>query len=226
MERVGLFAAAALQPMDTAAVRCLNEEIMLGEFFNPTPPPAMTAILRETAALGFTMASERRTGALLRTLVASRPGGRILELGSGTGVATAWMLDGMDADAHLLTVDTDAVAQEIVRRHLGHDGRLEIRRQDAVAVILEQPAASLDLIFADAWPGKFSHLDETLALLKPGGLYVIDDMLPSPNWDDGHAPVVERLMETLLARSELVLTQLDWCSGVVVAAKRSAMPTA
>ncbi len=193
---------------------------MISDFFNPTLPPAMSAIVRETAVLGFTMSSERRTGALLRTLAASRRGGRLLELGTGTGVATAWMLDGMDETSHLLTVDTDAEAQEIARQHLGLDSRLEIRRQNAVAVILELPDASIDLIFADAWPGKFSHLDETLALLKPGGLYVIDDMLPSSSWDDGHAPYVDRLMEALVARKDLVLTQMDWCSGVVVAAKR------
>jgi predicted O-methyltransferase YrrM len=192
----------------------------MSEFFNPTLPPAMTAILRETATLGFAMSSERRTGALLRTLAASRRGGRLLELGTGTGVATAWMLDGMDETSHLLTVDTDADSQEIARRHLGLDARLEIRRQDAIAVILELADASLDLIFADAWPGKFSHLDETLALLKPGGLYVIDDLLPSPNWDDGHAPFVDRLLESLAARKDLVLTPMDWCSGVVVATKR------
>jgi predicted O-methyltransferase YrrM len=190
------------------------------EFFNPTLPPAMTAILRETAVLGFTMSSERRTGALLRTLAAARRTGRLLELGTGTGIATAWMLDGMDEASHLLTVDTDAEAQEIARQHLGLDPRLEIRRQDAVAVILELPDASIDLIFADAWAGKFSHLDETLALLKPGGLYVIDDLLPSPNWDHGHTPYVDRLLESLMARKDLVLTQMDWCSGVVVAAKR------
>lgn len=40
--------------------------------------------------------------------------------------------------------------------------------------------ASFDLIFADAIPGKYEHLDETLALLRRGGLYVVDDMLPQP----------------------------------------------
>ncbi|MFB0907398.1 MAG: hypothetical protein QMB03_03790 [Spirosomataceae bacterium] len=43
-----------------------------------------------------------------------------------------------------------------------------------------------DLIFADAWPGKYSELKETLNLLKVGGFYVIDDMTQQPNWPDGH----------------------------------------
>lgn len=60
------------------------------------PPAALARILKRSAEIGFEMASEDRTGALLRTLAASKPGGRFLELGTGTGVATAWVLDGMD----------------------------------------------------------------------------------------------------------------------------------
>ena len=48
--------------------------------------------------------------------------------------------------------------------------------------------ASFDLIFADAIPGKYEHLNETLALLRRGGLYVVDDMLPQPTWPKDHAP--------------------------------------
>ena len=66
-------------------------------------PRAIPSILADTARLGFGMASDAQTGALLRrTVVASKPGGRVLELGTGTGAATAWLLDGMTADATLL----------------------------------------------------------------------------------------------------------------------------
>jgi predicted O-methyltransferase YrrM len=51
-------------------------------------PEALAAIHKDTEALGFTMASEPQTGALLAALAASKPGGRLLELGTGTGVGT------------------------------------------------------------------------------------------------------------------------------------------
>ena len=60
-------------------------------------PAVVDAIRRDTRQLGFTMASEPQTGSLLRTLAASKPSGRFLELGTGTGVGTAWLLAGMDA---------------------------------------------------------------------------------------------------------------------------------
>jgi len=43
-------------------------------------------------------------------------------------------------------------------------------------------------VFADALAGKYDGLSEALCVVKAGGFYVIDDMLPQPNWPDGHAP--------------------------------------
>src|SRR5262245_22055335 len=71
-------------------------------------PPTLDAILAETSALGFTMASEPKVGALLAALAASKPAGRLLELGTGTGHGTAWLLLGMDQRSTLDTVDSDA----------------------------------------------------------------------------------------------------------------------
>src|SRR6476469_4010616 len=87
-------------------------------------PPAVAGILNETRTLGFDMASEAAVGALLAVLAASKPGGRLLELGTGTGHGTAWLLAGMDADARLDTVDTDPDVVAVAQRHLGADPRV------------------------------------------------------------------------------------------------------
>jgi len=88
-------------------------------------------------------------------------------------------------------------------------------------VIKSTPAARFDLIYADAWPGKFTHLDDALALLRPGGIYVIDDLLPQPNWPDGHAPKVPALIDELEGRDEFVSVKLAWASGVMIAVRRT-----
>ena len=71
-------------------------------------PSTLEAIVRDTCALGFDMASEPKTGALLMALAATKPAGRFLELGTGTGVGTAWLLAGMDGDARLDSIDNDS----------------------------------------------------------------------------------------------------------------------
>lgn len=191
------------------------------------PPVCLAEIERRTTLLGFPMASERRTGALLRTLAAAKPAGHLLELGTGTGLATAWLLDGMDAHATLITVDIDPHAQAIAREVLGTDPRLDIVTEDAATFLARHAAGGsvaasggFDLIFADAMIGKFTMLDQTLALLRPGGLYVIDDMLPQASWPEGHAPKVPRLLAALADRSDLRLATLAWSSGLAVAVRR------
>jgi predicted O-methyltransferase YrrM len=184
------------------------------------PPAALKTIVDRTAELGFAMASEPRTGAVLRMLAASRPGGRLLELGTGTGLATAWLLDGMDRDATLVTVDVDADFQRVARGALGSDPRVRFVTADAAVFLREQSPHSFDLIFADAMIGKYELLDETLALLRRGGLYVIDDMLPQASWPDGHARKVTPLIADLAGRAELRIVSLAWSSGLVVAARR------
>jgi predicted O-methyltransferase YrrM len=156
---------------------------------------------------------------MLRVLAATKPGGQLLELGTGTGLSTAWLLDGMDEDARLISVDIDPASQAVAREILGDDPRLRIVTTDATVFLRQQVQASFDLIFADAMPGKYHLLDETLALLRRGGIYVIDDMLPQANWPEDHAPKVPRLIADLTRRPDLRIVTLDWSSGLILGVK-------
>lgn len=186
---------------------------------NIREPIAIPSIWQATKALGFTMASEPLTCSFLRTMAASKPGGKFLELGSGTGLSTAWLLDGMDQSASLTTVDNDAAAMTVLRKYLGEDQRLTAVCEDGDEFIKSIQSSRFDFIFADTWSGKYQMLDETLALLNTGGLYVIDDMLPQANWPDGHAEKAAKLIEHLGALSSFVISKISWASGLVVATK-------
>ena len=183
-------------------------------------PGSLRAILDRTEALGFKMASEPRTGALLRTLAASKPNGRILELGTGTGIATAWLLSGMGPKATLISIDTDPRAQAVARGQLGSDERVTFVLEDGAAFLRRQGPQSFDLVFADAMPGKYEALDEGLAVVKRGGFYIIDDLLPQPNWPEGHAEKVPMLLDCLAKDERFLLCPMEWASGIVVAVRR------
>ncbi|HEX4274913.1 MAG TPA: hypothetical protein VHZ74_06145 [Bryobacteraceae bacterium] len=120
----------------------------------------------------------------------------------GTGIATAWLLEGMDAHSSLISVDSDAAVQQIARDSLGSDALLEIVTAHGLEFLRLQPPASFDLA-------------------KPGGFYVIDDLLPQPNWTEGHAAKVPVLMEQLAARPDFGFLPVVWASGVVVAVRLS-----
>jgi predicted O-methyltransferase YrrM len=183
-------------------------------------PSKLASIMARTAAIGFQMASESQTGALLRTLAASKPGGRLLELGTGTGVATCWLLDGMDAASQLVSVDVDKKVQGIAREALSDDPRLTLVTEDAIAFLRRQEPLSFDLVFADALRGKYEGLDEALRAVKLGGFYIIDDLLPQPNWPEGHAAKVPGLIVQLFAHPDFLSLSMAWASGIVVAVRR------
>jgi predicted O-methyltransferase YrrM len=186
-------------------------------------PLQIPRITERTTVIQFPMASEPLVGAMLRTLAVSKPGGRFLELGTGTGIATAWLLDGMDIHSTLISVDTDEEAQLVARDFLGADRRLTLVISDALEFLRGQRAESFDLVFADAMPGKYDGLNDALDVVKVGGFYIIDDMLPQPNWPEGHATRVPVLIEQLAANRNFEILPIVWASGVVVAVrKRSA----
>lgn len=187
------------------------------------PPPSLDQIIAKTEALGFDMASEPRTGALLRTLAASKPGGRFLELGTGTGIATAWLLAGMNDAAKLTSVDTDSQVQSVARELLGSDPRLQLVLEDGLSFLQHEPNAHYDFVFADAMPGKYDGLQECLRTVKPGGFYVIDDMLPQPNWPVGHSDKIPILVRHLMEDPSWELVPIAWSSGIVVAVKRESV---
>ncbi len=185
-------------------------------------PGLLDPIRRDTEAIGFTLASEPKTGSLLRTLAAAKPGGQFLELGTGTGVGTAWLLVGMDAGSRLISVDSDPKVLEVARRHLGHDTRVTFHLADGAAFLEHAAPRQFDFIYADAWPGKFTHLDRALSLLRVGGVYFIDDLLPQASWPDGHAPKVPALISDLEHRPAFVTTKLAWASGLMILVRTDA----
>ena len=84
----------------------------------------------------------------------------------------------------------------------------------------ENKDKKFDYIFADTWHGKYLLLDEVLSMLNKGGLYIIDDMLPQPNWPDGHHEKAINLVTVLEKRSDLILTKQNWATGIIIAVKK------
>ena len=165
------------------------------------------------------MPSDLYIGTLLKTLVASKPCGNFLELGTGIGLSLSWMVDGLDKFGKIISIDNDPELTGIVSTLFEQDSRVKILCQDGADFIKTFEGDRFDLIFADAWPGKYSELDETLSMLKVGGIYVIDDMDPQPNWPEGHAEKAEVLIEKLENRTDFTLTKMNWSTGIILMTK-------
>ena len=184
------------------------------------PPPGVVEAQRRADRLGFVLSCEPEVGRLLAVLAAAVPaGGRILEMGTGAGVGTAWLVDGLGTrtDVEVLTVERDPQVAAAARAG-PWPAFVRLAEGDALAVLGESGA--FDLVFADAQGGKWEGLGRTVGALRPGGVLVVDDMRP-PRWaDDAHERKTAEVHATLLGHPELVSVELAWSSGVVVSVRR------
>src|SRR5690554_6798674 len=89
-------------------------------------PHVLQGITSTTEDLELTMAGELRFGSLLRTLAATMLGGKVLQIGAGSGILTAWLLDGMAEDASLTSIEPDLELAGVARCFLGRDQRFEL----------------------------------------------------------------------------------------------------
>ena len=169
--------------------------------------------------IGFNMPSDLQTGSLLKTLVASKPETSILELGTGTGLALCWLAEGMDKNAQITTVDNSEEFLAIAQKYFGSDSRINIVCEDGSKWVEANKAQKFDLIFADTWAGKYTELDEVLAMVKKGGFYIIDDMQEQANWPEGHAEKAAKLLAYLETRQDFSITNMNWSTGIVLATK-------
>src|SRR5262249_12394317 len=157
--------------------------------------------------------SSRETGMLLRTLATSKPGGRLLELGTGVGVGAGWLLAGMNATARLQTLEVHPEAAAICREMLASDPRAEVIEANGVEWMEGYDGPLFALIFTDVGILKYERRSLTLSKLAPGGLFVCDDVIWQPTWDPAMRPSrerVEKFRAEIHDEPGVHVTLMDW----------------
>ena len=185
-------------------------------------PQLVTVAEKRAMEEDFHMSSARDTGQLLRTLAASKPGGLLLEIGTGVGVGAGWLLDGMDRAARLITLEVHPEAAQIGKEMLAADSRAEVVHADAIAWLREYDGPLFDLIFVDASVPKYEERALTLSRIAPGGLFVCDDVIWQPSWDPAVRPSrdrVEKFRLEIFDETEFQVTLMDWGPGICVATR-------
>lgn len=128
-------------------------------------------------------------GRLLRALVASKPGGRVAEHGTGAGIGTAWMASALLPGAKLISAEIDTRLAEAAEQFFKDCPNVEIRAGDCMSVLEDEPP--FDLVFMDAGARQYlapEHWGSVVETVKLGGQIVVDDLTPlelwPPEWDD------------------------------------------
>jgi predicted O-methyltransferase YrrM len=144
--------------------------------------------------------------------------GRILELGTGTGVGTAWLVQGLGArtDVKIITVEIDHVTATAATE-APWPGYVRLIVGDAVEVT--RNSGLFDLVFADAQGGKWDGLDTTIAALRPGGHLVVDDMTPAAFIDSNHELKTAEVRARILGDPSLTSVELAWSTGLILSTR-------
>lgn len=139
-------------------------------------PPLVARAARVARRFGFRNSSSLVYAPLLQLLAAQVRGGVIAEMGTGAGVGTAWMALAMSPDSRLVTIERDAPRASAAAELFSDDPRIRVLHGDALDVAAHGP---FDLVYCDAGPGKIDRQDVTVAMTRPGGVILLDDLTPT-----------------------------------------------
>lgn len=156
-------------------------------------PPLVERAALTATRLGFPYSCRPEQGRLLRALAAGAE--RIGETGTGCGVGLAWLVSGMRGGATAVSVERDAArAGAAAGLFADLSPRVTVRHADWTAIAEDGP---FDLLVLDG--GGQGKADgpaaDPVALLRPGGVLVIDDFTPARGGPPTHqgAPDTARL---------------------------------
>ena len=158
---------------------------------------------------------EPDAGRLLWFLTQAVQARAIVEIGTSRGVSTLWLADAARGTGGLvLSLDTDAAAQDEARRSVAEAGLaeyVEFRVADGGAALAELADGAVDLLFLDAerteYPAWWPH---PARVLRPGGVLVADNAL-------SHPAEIAPLRDLVEAEPGLVSTTIGVGKGELVA---------
>jgi predicted O-methyltransferase YrrM len=158
---------------------------------------------------------------------------RILEVGVFTGYSSLAMALALPPDGRLIACDVSEEFTAVARRYWAEAGvadRIELRIAPAVetldALLAAGEAGRFDLAFIDAdKPSYDAYYERSLALLRPGGLILLDNTLQEgqvadPGVATENVIAIRRLNEKLLGDTRIDLSLLPVADGLTLARKR------
>ena len=197
-------------------------------------PPLLYRLREETAALPHAVMQispeQGQFMALLAELVGAR---RVLEVGTFTGYSALVVALALPADGRIITCDVDEEMTAIARRYWAEAGvadKIDLRLGPAVdtldALLADGGAGTFDYAFVDADKENYeAYYERSLALLRQGGLMVIDNVLWSgavadPNQKDADTNAIRALNAKLHGDERVSLSLLPVSDGITLARKR------
>lgn len=197
-------------------------------------PEVMAELRAETAKLpGARMQTAPEQGQFMALLVQLIGAVRTLEVGVYTGYSSLSVALALPEDGRVVALDNDPEATAVARRYWERAGvshKIDLRLGDALpeldGLLAAGEAGRFDFAFIDADKVNYPHYYErALALLRPGGLIAVDNVLWSGRVadPDNRQEATEALRGFNLARRDdprVDLSLVPIADGLTLARKR------
>ena len=194
--------------------------------WQPEDGPLLAA--RQRAAEVGVACVDPSTGAALRFLAAAANARAVVELGTGAGVSTLWLLRGMRPDGIVTSVDAEPEHHRLAKQSLTEagvaPGRVRLIAGRALEVAARLTDGAYDLVVCDANRAQNAdYLSAALRLLRLGGLVVFVGALnggkvAEPTARDAETLALRELGRIIREESRLVPALFPIGGGLLVAA--------
>jgi caffeoyl-CoA O-methyltransferase len=168
--------------------------------------------------------------ALLVELIGAK---KILEIGVFTGYSSTCLALALPPDGRITACDVNEEFTDVARRYWARAGvadKIDLRLAPALDTLNSLVAAGLagsyDMAFIDADKTNYDgYYEQSLALLRTGGLLVIDNVLwngqvADPNVTDADTAAIRRLNAKIHADPRVSISLLPIADGLTLAVKR------
>lgn len=162
-------------------------------------------------------------GSLLKFLASTIDASNVVEIGTGTGVSGLWLFRGMNSAGVLTSIDSDQERQRAAKEIFAEAGiasnKIRLIAGRAIEVVAKLTDNAYDLMFISGDKLEYETLlDQSLRLLRPGGILVFNNILDDSNSADNEA--VKAVSEKIKDDSRLVSVMLPSGSGIIASSYR------
>jgi predicted O-methyltransferase YrrM len=162
-------------------------------------------------------------GSLLKFLASTIDASNVVEIGTGTGVSGLWLFRGMNSAGVLTSIDSDQERQRAAKEIFSEAGiasnKIRLIAGRAIEVVAKLTDNAYDLMFISGDKLEYETLlDQSLRLLRPGGILVFNNILDDSNSADNEA--VKIVSEKIKEDSRLVSVMLPSGSGIIASSYR------
>ncbi len=162
-------------------------------------------------------------GSLLKFLASTIDASNVVEIGTGTGVSGLWLFRGMNSAGVLTSIDSDQERQRAAKEIFSDAGiasnKIRLIAGRAIEVVAKLTDNAYDLMFISGDKLEYETLlDQSLRLLRPGGILVFNNILDDSNSADNEA--VKAVSEKIKDDSRLVSVMLPSGSGIIASSYR------